>query len=120
MAPKRSASTTPTPPLRRSKRIAQPIVEQPVEILVKEDADQPIGCTESQKEDGDYKEVGVIEKLGEDEEVDGDSRQAVLERRQTILQQMNLPSDLFDQPDVNWLEILLEASEASADMKVAI
>jgi hypothetical protein len=58
--------------------------------------------------------------MGEDEEVDSDSRQAILERRQAILQQMNLPSDLFDQPDVNWLEILLEASEASADMKVAI
>lgn len=113
IAPKRLASTAPTP-LRRSKRLAQPIVEEPSELSAHEDVDKPLD-TWSLREDGDYeeddeaKEEGGVEVADAVQEADNNSRQK-------ILRQINLPSDLLRSP----VSRLFAASEASADMKVAI
>lgn len=59
----------------------------------------------------------------EDEEPDlGTTNEEDQSRELTrqVLQQMNLPSDIFESPDVDWLDKLLEVSEASAEMKEAI
>lgn len=50
MAPKRLASTAPTP-LSRSKRLVQPIVEEPSELSAHEDLDKTLN-TWSLREDG--------------------------------------------------------------------
>lgn len=127
MAPKRPASAAPVP-LRRSKRIAQSTVNEPTPSP-NQDAKGVIECPEPQQEDGDYEEgmdmdmgVEAVNVEMEAEEVDGwrKSRQRILEMRQKILRQMNLPSDIFERQDTDWLGTLLAASAASANMKVAI
>lgn len=58
-------------------------------------------------------EVEIINKRIE-------SREVVKERQRKVLPEMNLPSDIFERTDVDWLDTLLEVSSASTFMKLAI
>ncbi|KAL6791478.1 hypothetical protein GGI42DRAFT_180638 [Trichoderma sp. SZMC 28013] len=51
---------------------------------------------------------------------DNTSRQEKIERRKKVLRQMNLSDNIFERVFVDWLDILLAASEASMEMQLKI
>ncbi|KAL6820008.1 hypothetical protein V8C40DRAFT_276504 [Trichoderma camerunense] len=147
MAAKRSASTAPAAPLRRSKRLAQQPIEEPSDSLASQNVEGPVEDPEPEQGNGDRQQdvdMGIdididmgddVEELDEElyfegseeemeaEEVDVEgntSRQDRIERRRKILRQMDLPDNIFEQVFVDWLDILLAASEASMGMQVKI
>lgn len=150
MATKRLASASPTPLRRSKRVVQQPaeepssspanenaeaVVECP-EPLQKDGDYEEEELSEDMSEEMDIEGTDIIMQNGlgdelllaavEDEmEVEianqkGESREVVKARQRQVLPEMNLPSDIFERPDVDWLDTLLEVSSASTFMKLAI
>ncbi|KAL7914374.1 hypothetical protein GGI35DRAFT_476195 [Trichoderma velutinum] len=116
-------------------------IEEPNDSLISKDVECPIKNPEPQNEYGNHQQdididmgddVEVLseelylegsEEEMETEEVDVEDntvRQERIRRRQKILQQMNLPDNIFERVFVDWLDIFLVASEASMKMQLEI
>ncbi|KAL6828117.1 hypothetical protein V8C40DRAFT_286235 [Trichoderma camerunense] len=150
MATKRLASTSLTPLRRSKRVVQQPAEEpsgssanedaeavfECPEPLQKDGDYEEEEESEDMSEEMDIEGTDIIMQNGlgdelllaavEDEmEVEianqkGDSREVVKARQRQVLPEMNLPSDIFECPDVNWLDTLLEVSSASTFLKLAI
>ncbi|KAM6479858.1 hypothetical protein HDV62DRAFT_399353 [Trichoderma sp. SZMC 28011] len=134
MATKRLASASPTP-LRRSKRVVQQPAEEPSSSPANENAEAVVECPEPLQKDGDYEEEELSEDMSEEMDIEGtdiimqnglgdELLLAAVEDEMEVeianQKEMNLPSDIFERPDVDWLDTLLEVSSASTFMKLAI